>query len=60
MEGSTYHEEKLILMVVMVPDKLPLELDELYLLSIELAADFRTPVFVKESELFEKVDFHGG
>ena len=56
-ESSLHHQEQLVLIFVMMPDKLALELDEFDLLTVQLADDFGTPVVVKLGELLLDIYF---
>src|SRR6185369_12377221 len=56
-ERSMDAEKQLVLRLVMVPDKLALELHELHFLSIERADDLRPPVFGDRRELVVQAGF---
>jgi hypothetical protein len=45
------HQKQLILVIVMMPDELASELDQLYQLAIQLACDFWAPVVGETREL---------
>jgi hypothetical protein len=58
-EATLHNHEKLVLMVVMMPNEGPLKLNELDLLAVQLADDFRTPVSIETSEFVSEIDlFH--
>ena len=46
-EAALHDEEKLILVVVVVPDERPLELDELHLLAVQLGDDLGLPLLAE-------------
>ena len=54
-ESPIDDQKQLVLTVVVVPDELALELDELDVLTVQLADDARIPV-VGELESFEAID----
>jgi hypothetical protein len=54
---TLHHEKKLVLMVVVVPHKWPLKLDEFYPLAVQFTYDLRLPVVGEMGEFFGKVDF---
>src|SRR5205823_4758704 len=52
-------QEQFVLRLVMVPDKLPFDFDELHVGVVELAHDLRAPVILEETELAGEIDcFH--
>src|SRR5262249_42956169 len=51
------HQEQLVLVLVMVPEELALELDQLDLLAVQLADDLGTPLVLEPGELFADVHF---
>src|SRR5262245_24764093 len=58
-QASGDHEEELVLPLVVVPDELALELDQLHVAVIQLARDSRIPVVVAPRELLAQVhDLH--
>jgi hypothetical protein len=57
-ESSFDHQEEFIFAVMLVPDKLTLELGQLDVLPVQLAHNLGAPVIVEESELFP--DIHLG
>lgn len=50
-------EKELILVLMVMPDELPLQLRQLHLLAIGLTDDARTPVLGEERKLFLQIDF---
>src|ERR1019366_1541603 len=52
------HNESLSGVLVVVPDKVALQLDYLELIIIHLCDDFRTPLLRKESQLLLEIDRH--
>src|SRR6266481_5577429 len=52
-----HHQEKLVLMVVVMPDKGPAKLDELDLLIVQLADDLWAPLLLEQIELVPKINF---
>jgi hypothetical protein len=51
------HEKHLVLVLVVVPDELPLELRQLHVLSVELAHDARAPVLRDALQRGGQIDF---
>jgi len=60
VDGAAHDVEKLVFLGVMVPDELPLELDELDVLPIQLADDARLPPLGKGLERAGDVHFFHG
>ena len=56
-ESTLDNEKQLILQIVMMPDKLALKLDELDMLTVQLADNLGVPVFVESRQLFGEIDF---
>lgn len=56
-EAAAYSEEQLIFVLMMVPDEGSLELDELYLLAVELSDNLGSPVFGDLREFLSKIHF---
>ena len=54
-EPALHDEEQFVLPIVLMPDELATELDELDVLPVQLANDLRAPVVVEEGELFSDV-----
>ena len=52
-----HYQEKLILVLMMMPDKLPLEFDQFDVLAIQVTGDSGVPVLVELAELFLNVYF---
>jgi len=56
-EAALDDEEHFVLVVVVVPDERPLKLDQLDLLAVQLADDFRLPLLAELRQLLGQVDF---
>src|ERR1700730_6481517 len=57
------HDERLVGILMVMPDKVSLRLHDLELIVIHLGNDLRLPLLVKQSELLPKIDrsvVHGG
>ncbi len=54
-EPSLHDQEEFVLVVVLVPDELALELDQLDVLAVEFADDLRAPVVLEEGQLLGEV-----
>src|SRR5271170_69853 len=59
-ESPLHHQEQLVLVLVMMPDELALELDQLDLLAVELAGDPRLPLLADLAELLREVHLLDG
>src|SRR5713226_10555254 len=58
-EPTLYNQEKLVFVIVVVPNERPLKFDELDLLAVQLAHDLGTPVLPERTKLINKIDlFH--
>src|SRR5262249_24371947 len=56
---ALHHEEHLVFLLVVVPDELALDLDELDRVLVDLSRKTRGPTFLEPGELFGEVDlFH--
>jgi hypothetical protein len=55
-ETSLPHEKHLVLAVMVMPDKFPLELNELYFLAVKLSRCLWAPVFAEERKLVIEID----
>ena len=59
-QAPANNKKELVLLLVVVPDELPLELGELHVAVVDLADDLGTPLFIELSQLFGYVDLvHG-
>ena len=56
-ESPLDDQEQLILVLMMMPDKLSLEFDQLDVLAVQIANDPRIPVVVEQAEFFLDVYF---
>jgi hypothetical protein len=56
-ESALNYEEKLVFVVVVMPNERPLKLHELDLLAVQLTDNLRLPVLGEEGELLSEVDF---
>jgi hypothetical protein len=56
-EIAVQHQEQFILSLMVMPNELALKLYKLDVLAIELADDFRTPMFFEERQLLTQVYF---
>jgi hypothetical protein len=54
-EPAAHHQDQLVLVVVVVPDELADELDQLDLLAVQVADHLRTPVVVEQAEHLPQV-----
>jgi hypothetical protein len=55
-QRAVEHDERLVGVVVIVPDEVALQLDDLELIVVHLSNDLRLPLLVEQSELFCEVD----
>jgi hypothetical protein len=53
------HQEQLVLVIVVVPDELALEFDQLDELAVQLASDLRLPVGGEAGKLVAEIDLFG-
>src|SRR5271155_3288089 len=59
-EAAFDYEEHLVFMIVMVPEEVSLELDQLHVHAVDLTHDLRLPIFSERGELLRDVDgVHG-
>ena len=56
LQAAPHDQKQLVLVGVVVPDELPQELHELYVLRVEVPHHFRLPVLRKQPELLGEVD----
>lgn len=54
------HKEKLVFMIMVVPNKLSREFDQLHQLPVQLGHNLRTPRFLKEAEFLREIYFAQG
>src|SRR5690242_14882137 len=59
-EFTAHKEEHLVLIVVVMPDELAQEPDQLDLLAVEIADDLRAPVLGELGELLGEINFGRG
>src|SRR5271155_4009320 len=53
---AVYHQEQLVLLVMVMPDEFALKLNQLDVLPVQLAYDFRRPMILKRGELLRQID----
>src|SRR4051812_2512422 len=54
-EATPDHQEELVLVLVVVPDELAQELDQLDVLAVQVPDDLRTPALVEPRELLAEI-----
>ena len=56
-EAAVHDKEEFIFTLMVVPDELSLELDELHFLPVQLADHFRPPVLPNQRQLLSEIHF---